>query len=58
MPATAEQVEMEKNLDIANNAATIPTLIQWIVLLISMLTQKDSSKFSALIVIAILIIVS
>ncbi len=58
MPATAEEVEMLRNLDIASQCTTIPTLIQWIVQLRKMLIQKDSSKFFALIFIAILMIVS
>jgi hypothetical protein len=58
MPPTAEEVEMYRNLDIASLCTTIPTLIQWIVLLRRMMTQKDRSKFFALVVIAILMIVS
>jgi hypothetical protein len=49
---------MRRNLDIASLCTAIPTLIQWIVLLRRMLIQKDRSKFFALIVIAILMIVS
>ena len=58
MSVTYEELEMWKNLDIASLCTTIPTLIQWIVLLRRMLIQKDRSKLFALIVIAILMIVT
>jgi hypothetical protein len=58
MSVTAEEVEMWKNLDIASLCTTIPTLIQWIVLLRRMLIQKNRSTFFALIVIAIMMIVT
>ncbi len=58
MPATAEKVEMWMDLDIASLCTTIPTLIQWIILLRRMLIQKDRSELFALIFIAILMIVS
>ena len=58
MSVTFEELEMWKNLDIASLCTTTPTLIQWIVLLRRMLIQKDRSKLFALIVIAILMIVT
>ncbi len=58
MPSTAEAVKVYKDLDIACLCTVIPTLIQWIVLLRRMLIQKDRSKLFALIIIAVLMIVS
>jgi hypothetical protein len=47
---------VRKHIDIASLSTNIPTLCQWIVLLLRMLIRKDRSKFFALIVIAILMV--
>ena len=58
MTDTAEMVKVYRQLEIASYALTVPTLALWICLLIRMLILRDREKFSALIVICILMILS
>ncbi len=58
MPATAEDLKVYKQIDIASYALFVPSLALWIGLLLRMLISKDRDKFIAPIVMCILMILS
>ena len=58
MSATAEEVEVYKEINIASLTTNSTNLALWIWVFLRILRQQDRSKFFALIVICVLMIVS